>query len=262
MVSYEPPTASLTASHLLTDQYGQTWSPSVNLPSLFPGGSQAPSIAGSAASGSGRSSPNPEFDISTDKQSGPDETKEDEEADKAQHKSRLRKRPNQTGRKAGAGGPGYSAMLATSPGAGGHTASLVRRARSNGAQSKKGADDTDSAYWSPPPPSAGFAPPPPAGSGFAPPPPASANFFAQLPGGQSPRPYVYHSPGASPSSHPEGSQADREEEGDELEDPVTIESKTTAATIEAAQRRRAPGTKARFIWFVFHPHFCQFLNRS
>lgn len=102
----------------------------------------------------------------------------------------------------------------------------------------------------PPPPAHGFAPPPPTSS-FPPShlQPGTEYYDSQgAPTLAPPRtPFVYHSPIGTPSppgdrsATPSGSEDGREQ-------AVTVESKTTPATIEAAMRRRKAGTEAKFKW--------------
>jgi hypothetical protein len=111
-------------------------------------------------------------------------------------------------------------------------------------------------------------------SGFAPPPPSGFNGDPNYGGGASDQasgsasasgsgskapylgpqrtPYVYHSPVASPRNNsmergpsPNEGRAGSDDGGMEVMSTV---SKTTPATIEAAMRRRNPGTAAKFVW--------------
>lgn len=100
-------------------------------------------------------------------------------------------------------------------------------------------------------PSHGFAPAPPP-SAFPPPHLQPGNAYNDSQGVSTlapPRtPYVYHSPVATPSPPAGDRSATPSGSEDGREKPVMYESRTTQATIQAAQRRRAPGTEAKFKW--------------
>lgn len=169
-----------------------------------------------------------------------------------------------------AGGPGYESGLTQPTGSpeGSH-----RRARSHGTGHRSSRSDELATYGYvaahpmqqqqdghlAPPTASGFAAPPPPHA-FAQPPPAgyyaSTSQQQQQPvqsnqlGTPQRTPYVYHSPVASPDPVPAqrlGSVSDAESHD---ERDLQLESRTTPATIEAAQRRRNPGVAARFVWCV------------